>query len=282
LTLFSRSTKAHYTIEIVPTTKITLAQFASSLADMAVGDHLTATGKLDVVNVGIGPNPIIAKTIKISSPSFGGVITGITPASAGGVALTVKARHGHLLRIDAPGQILVYSVIGGSQQNGRVLDLFVGEHISAKGSRAGKFELLASAIHVYPHQHTVGGTVASVLPGVYRIVASDGKQYIIHTNAKTSYTLNGKLATRAVVLRGRHIRVRGYDALLSAERGFPTIIAAHVSVTVHVTKPKVKTPTAKKQATPGTTAALASAPTAAYAGAGSRFFSSRILSIYAA
>jgi hypothetical protein len=247
--LYVKSDHANYTIEILPTTKITLAQFSSSIDDMQVGDHLTVTGKPDATNAGVGSNPLLAKVVRISSPSFGGVIATITPASAGGVVLLLKARHGHVLRIDAPGLAQVYAVIGGTQQNAHVPDLFVNEHISVRGTRIGKYEVRATAIHVYPHQHTVGGLVAGVLPGTYRITSSDGKQYIIHTTPKTAYTVNGKRDSAASVRLGLHVRVRGTDVLHNDQRAFPTIIAAHVSVTVHVHVVKTKKPTVKKSTT---------------------------------
>ena len=168
------------------------------------------------------------------------MISTITPGSSGSVTLTVATRVGHRLTISVPGRTLVYSVIAGTQENGHVPDLFVGEHIATKGARTGKFTLSATSIHIYPRQHTVGGTVASVTLVSYRMLGTDGKQYIVRINAKTAYTLNGKKSSGAAVRRGVHIRVRGYDALESAQRGLPTIIAAHVSIIVHTTQAKVK------------------------------------------
>jgi hypothetical protein len=172
------------------------------------------------------------------------------------------------LSIAAPGQTLVYSVVGGIQQDGRVPDLFVGEHIAVKGTRTGKFTMSASAIHVYPRQHTVGGTVESMLPGAFRISGSDGKQYSIRVNGKTGYTLNGKPSLVRAIRLGSHIRVRGYDALQSSERGVYTIIAAHVRIIVHTTHAKASpTPKVKPAKTrKGTgSASVQGAPAAASA-----------------
>jgi hypothetical protein len=246
IALYSKSARATYTIELLPTTKTTLGPFSATLADMRVGDHVTVTGKPDLVNTGAGVNPLLAKIIRISSPAFGGVIASMAFAPHGSVVLTLRGRHGHVLRIDAPGQAQVYTITSGIQQNAHVLDLFVGEHISVRGTRVGKFEERAISIHVYPHQHTIGGTVASVLPGAVRIVTTAGKQYIVRVTARTSYTLNGKLSTIATVRPRMHIRVRGYDALHNDLRSIPSIIAAHISVIVHT--PKVHT--AKKKPTP--------------------------------
>jgi hypothetical protein len=233
ITIYSKIGNTTYTVEVRPQTRITLNRFDAGYADMSSGDHVTIIGALDTARSALGPNPIVARYVRISSPSFGGTIAAIAPAPAGGVVLSVHAHHGHALRIDAPGKTLVYMTTADGQQTARVPDLVVGQHISATGTRVGAFALAAQSIHVYPHQHTVGGAVASILPGRYRITASDGSQTIIHITIHTTFTLNGKDATAAAVATGLHIRVRGYDALHNDERSIPTLIASHVSIIIH-------------------------------------------------
>ena len=252
IVLYSRLDHQQFTVEVTSHTTILLSRFAASVADMRPGDHLTVTGKPDSSSSAPGPHAVIARLIRINSPAFGGVIAAISVDRKGGVVLTVRAHHGHLLRIDAGAQTLVYTNGAGGNQSAHVLDLLVGEHIAARGTRAGKFELAATAIHVYPHQHTVGGAVASILPGRIRIMAANHIQYIIHTTSSTSYTLNGKKTAATSVLVGRHIRVRGYDSLHSDMRSIETIIASHVSVIIHVhhvVHRKIVHKTVKKKAT---------------------------------
>lgn len=232
IAVFNRAQNRTYMVEIRSETKVTLNQYVADYADMREGDHVTVIGKLDLT-APAGSPAIVARYVRISSPSFGGVIAAIAPAPAGAVVLTVRAHHGHVLRIDAAGLTQVYMKTADGQQNAHVLALLVGEHISAHGKRAGKFELAADSIHVYPHTRTFGGTVASILPGRYRLVAADGSQAIVHTSTHTTYTLNGKRASAAAVRVNMHIRVRGYDALLSDQRSIPTLIGTHVSIIVH-------------------------------------------------
>jgi len=246
-----RSSGHQVLVEVQPgQTKITLNVFPSGYDDMQLGDHITVVGPPDPAR---GPDTVRAKIIRISSPSFGGVITAIVLAPANAVTLTVRGHHGHMLRIDAPGQTRVFTKVGSQEQTARVLDLQVGEHVSAHGKRVGKFELLADAVHVYPHQRTLGGTVASILPGRIRIVAGDGTQYIVHITPKTGYSLNGKPSLLAAVKVKMHIRARGYDALRSDQPRIVTIIASHVSIIIHVphkAKPKVKGKSALPSPTP--------------------------------
>ena len=251
ITIYNKTLNLQYTIEVTPATKIKLSKWAAGYGDMRLGDHLTVSGVTDPVNSAIGPNPIVAKVIRISPLNFGGVITAIQPAPLGGRVLTVRARRGHMLQIDAPGRAAV--AYGTPAQPAHVLDLLVGERISARGSRVGKFELVATSIHVYPRQRTVGGTVAAILPGLYRITnPADGSQFIIRLTPRTIYTLNGKAATAAAVAVGTHIRVHGYDALHENQKSIPTLVATHVNVTVHRAHPpshrttKRKSPGVKK------------------------------------
>ncbi len=262
IVIYTKTENRDYTIEVTKLTKITLSSFAAGYADMRIGDHLTVTGKIDTANPGIGPNPLLAKIIRISSPNWGGSIATITPATAGAVVLMVHGRHGHMLRIDAPGKTEVYTQSIDGRQTGNVLDLFVGDHISAKGTRVGKFEITAQSIHVYPHTRLVGGAVVSVLPGRYRLLASNGTQYIIHTTIHTVYLESSKPTIPAAVKVGIHIRVRGYDALHSDQKRIETLVATRVIVIVHhpavhhtakkKTTPKSPTPTpTPKTGTPG-------------------------------
>jgi hypothetical protein len=230
IVIYSKTHNLTYTIEVNQTTKITLSKWTSGFADMIPGDHLTVAGIPDTTNTAIGPNPIIARTIKISSPTFGGTVTAIAPGSGAGVVLTVRARRGHMLRIDVPGQTPV--LYGTQAIHGR--DLFVGAKISAHGTRLDKFELQASSIKVYPRLHTVGGTIASVQPGLIRLVSStDGSAIIVQTDANTHYYSNGKAATAAAVKVGLHARVYGSDALPGAQKNVTAINARSVSLIIH-------------------------------------------------
>jgi hypothetical protein len=249
LKVFSRTLKATYTIEILSSTKISLSKYTATIDDMSVGDHVTVTGKLDVLHLDLGPNPLLAKIIRIGSPSFGGTIIDVAASTAGGVRLTLKARH-HVLTIDAPTSTLVYALVAGTQQTAHVLNLAVGEHIAVKGTRVGKFEMIASSIHVYPHQHTVGGVAAIVQPGQVRMTTSTDSQYIVQLTSQTTYSLNGQKIPTYTLRAGLHIRVRGYDSLADAPHSTPTLIAAHVSVTIHVTTVKKKGTPAPPKKTP--------------------------------
>ncbi len=254
ITIYSKTQNRTYTIEVVQTTKITLSKWKAGYADMVPGDHLTVSGTPDLANTSIGPNPIIAKTIKISSPTFGGTITAIAPAPSGGAVLTVRARRNHMLRIDVPGQT---PVLYGTQA-AHVPDLFVGAKISVRGTRLGKFEEQATSIRVYPHLHTVGGAIVALLPGLIRITSStDGSTIIIHTTPDTKYYSNGHATTAAAVKVGLHARIYGYDALRGEQKNIPSLIARRVSLiirthTTHSTKKKKATPT--KAARPPATA----------------------------
>ena len=142
-------------------------QVPGRLCRSAPGDHLQVIGKADSARTASGPNPILARIVRVGSPSFGGVIATVAAASTGAVVLTLRGRHGHLLRIDASNQALVYTSdpSGKFVDTAHAVDLVAGEHIAARGSRVGKFELAATAIHVYPHQHTIGGQVVVSLAG---------------------------------------------------------------------------------------------------------------------
>jgi hypothetical protein len=272
--IYSKTQNRIDTVEIKPTTQVTLSSFSSGIADMRVGDHLTVVGTPDAAGAELGPNPVIARIVRISSPNFGGVITAIG-AAPGMVVLTVRGHHGRLLRIDAPTGTLIYAQSTAGQQTGSVADLFVGEHIAAKGKRLGKFELQAGSIHVYPHQHTIGGTVAAITAGRLLLRASDGTVYIVHTSSGTVYYLNGKLAGPSAVRIGVHVKVRGTDALRSDQRGTLTMLASRISVTVHVhttrpssrktTKPSktAGTPTPTPRRTQGTNPATGTLPRSA-------------------
>lgn len=256
--IFNRTLNQTDTIEVAPgLTKITLSKWDSGYADMQPGDHLTVSGTTDPTHTYVGPNPIKAKRIRVGSPSFGGVVIGVGPAPGGAVTLAVRAHHNHILRIDAPGRA---AVLYGAQP-AHVLDIAVGQKIAVRGVRLGKFEMEAGSIRIYPRSRTVGGAVASILPGAYRIVSStDGSQVIVHVTPYTSFTLNGRPATRASVKMGLHIRVYGYDALHSAQKNIPTLIARHVSVIVHQHRVRVKAHRIKTRKTKRTKHAAAHAP----------------------
>jgi hypothetical protein len=250
IVIYSKTHNLTYTIEVIQATKITLSKWASGFADMIPGDHLTVSGISDTANNAIGPNPIIARTIKISSPTFGGTIAVITPAAGNAVILTVRARRGHMLHIDVSGQT---PVLYGTQ-TAHARDLFVGAKIAAHGTRVDKFELQASSIKVYPRLHTVGGAIVGVQSGLIRLASSsDGSTIIVQTDANTRYFTNGKAATAAAVKVGLHARVYGSDALPGAQKNVTTIIARSVSLIIrqsaHPTK-KAASPPHKKTAHP--------------------------------
>jgi hypothetical protein len=169
----------------------------------------------------------------------------------------VRARRNHMLRIDVPGQT---PVLYGTQA-AHVPDLFVGAKISIRGTRTGKFEEQATSIRVYPHLHTVGGAIVSVLPGLLRITSStDGSTIIIHTTSDTKYYINGHSTTAAAIKVGLHARIYGYDALRGDQKNIPSLIARRVSLiirhhTTHSTKKtKAKaTPTPRKTTQPHAT-----------------------------
>lgn len=232
ITIYNKAQDRRYTLEVTRTTKITLNKWASGYGDMILGDHVTVSGVLDQLHSAIGPNPILARRIRIGSPSFSGVISAIAPAPAppGSLTLTVRARRGHMLRITAPGKATV--VYG--QLPARVLDLLVGEKIAVHGLRTDKFALTASLIRVYPRQRTVGGVVAHVIAGGFRIVnPTDNAVFIIHTMTITKYSLGSHTAPASGIAAGTHIRVRGYDALHNDQKPIPVIIASHISIIVH-------------------------------------------------
>jgi len=163
----------------------------------------------------------------------------------------VRGRHGHVLLINAPGKAAVVY----DRQSAHVQDLVVGERVAASGRRVGAFSLLATRIRVYPHAHSVGGLVASVLPGRYRIVdGATGQQYVIHVAQGARYLVNGKPATAAAVKVGLHVRVRGFDALHSDQKGLPTINATRVSVAVRRPYRPAHRPAAHHVVTPRKTA----------------------------
>jgi hypothetical protein len=248
--VFNKTQHTTYTIEVLSSTKITLSKYTASLGDMAIGDHLTVTGKMDVLHAAtLGPNALLAKIIRIGSPSFGGTITAITSVQAGGIRITLKGRH-HLLTVDAPARTVVFALVAGTQQNARVLNLAVGQHIAVKGARVGKFEMLATSIHVYPHQHSVSGVAASVLPGFVHLTVSTGGQYIIRLTPVTTYSLNGQKTNPITLRAGLHLRIRGYDSMYNSPNTIPTLIAAHISVTIHIKVVHKKTTSTKKTPTP--------------------------------
>jgi len=230
ITIYSKTKGLVYTIEVRPQTRVTLSRWTAGYADMVVGDHMTVSGVVDASNPTHAPNPILARTIRLSSPTFSGVITAIARATDGSAVITVRGRRGHVLRIAAAGRV---GVIYGTE-SAHVPDLIVGEKIVAHGTRTEKFELMAASIRVYPRQRTVGGTVSGRLPGSYRIVDTyNNTQYVIHTIASTTYARDGHPTATAVIAPGTHIKVRAYDELHNDQRGIPVLIATHISIIVH-------------------------------------------------
>jgi hypothetical protein len=227
--IYSRTDNLMHAIEIKPNTRVTLSKWAAGYGDMAVGDHVTVSGIVDNLSVGVGPNPLVAKRVRLSSPSFRGIITAIVPGpdGLGEVMLTVSARRGHILHIIAPG----FTPVQYGQQSARVFDLRVGQNVAARGTRSGKFDLDATLVQVYPHNHTIGGTVRRVLPGSLRIYSSaKRREFIVHFTAGTSFSAGGKPATMDGITVGTRIRARGYDLLRGDPHGLPILDATRISI----------------------------------------------------
>jgi len=234
ITIYARLQNQTYTVKATRSTVTTLGRWLAGYADMFPGDHLTVSGYFDTADItGTGgmPNRVVARRIRIGSPAFAGNIVGLAARPDGSVVLDVRrrGRRSHLLRIVAPGRATVVYATDPA----RVLDLLVGERISARGARIDKFALLAGSIHVYPRVHTVGGTVTSIIPGAYHIVsATDGSGYIVRATGRTVYTTDkgqtGSLHPAIAV--GARIRARGYDALHNDQRRIPRLIATHITI----------------------------------------------------
>jgi len=238
ITIYARLQNQTYTVEVLRSTLTTLGRWPAGYADLFPGDHLTVSGYFDTADItGTGgiPNRIVARRIRIGSPAFAGDIVGLAVRPDGSVVLDVRrrGRRSHLLRIVAPGRTTVVYATDPA----RVLDLLVGERISAHGTRIDKFALLAGSIHVYPRVRTIGGTVTSIIPGAYHIVSSaNGSAYIVRATSHTTYTTDQTRAggtvitTPAAITVGTRIRARGYDALHNDQRLIPRLIATHITI----------------------------------------------------
>lgn len=235
ITLYARQQNQTYSIAVLSSTVTSLSHWRAGYADMFPGDHLTVSGYVDTAAI-TGTNGLsgymTARRIRISSPSFAGVIVGLSVRSDGSVVLDVRRKgHGsHLLRVVATSHAttVVYAT-----NPARVLDLALGERISAHGARTDKFALLASSIHVYPRIHTVGGTVTSIIPGAYRIVsATSGRQYVVRTTSFTVYTTSQgqRESGHPGITVGMRLRAGGYDALHNDQRRIPRLIATHITI----------------------------------------------------
>jgi len=237
VTIYARLPNQTYSVGVLRSTLTSLSRWPASYADMFPGDHLTVSGYVDsadITRTGGGSAHIVARRIRIGSPSFAGVIVGLAAQLDGSVVLDVRqrGRRAHLLRIVAPGR----ASVAYATNPARVLDLLVGERISTRGKRIDKFVLLASSIHVYPHIHTVGGTVTSIIPGAYRIVsATNGGAYIVRTTGRTVYTTDRgqRGGVHPDIAVGMRLRVSGYDALHNDQRSIPRLIATHITVLAH-------------------------------------------------
>jgi hypothetical protein len=246
ITIVNNKTHQFYVLEVTSATKITLGGYPATYTDMLRGDHLIALGTLDAHGSSGATTAVIATAIRLNSTNFGGTITAISAPRHGSTALSVRGNRGHMLRVDATAQTLVYMTISGQKETAHATDLLVGEHIHASGKRTGKFQLTASTIHVYPHSHTVGGTLTGESAAGYAITAQDGSRYVIQPAKNARYVLNGKPSTAGMLKNGVHIRARGYFALHSSRPGIPTLIATYVSATVH--QKTAARPTATKKA----------------------------------
>jgi hypothetical protein len=240
VTISSGGAHTLYSLEVGRSTAITVGGYPAGYADMRPGDHLLALGTADPARPAGLPNPVLARTIRISSTSFGGTITAIARPGPGATLLTVRGNRGHVLHIAATARTLVYMTVLDTRETGQARDLLVSEHIHASGTRTGKFELSASAVHVYPHSHTIGGSIVAVLPTGYRITTQDGHVSLVRTTARTRYAVNGKAATAATMRVGVHVHARGYYALHSEQPGVPTLLASYVGATVHHPSPAKK------------------------------------------
>ena len=234
ITIYARLQNQTYTVKATRSTVTTLGRWPAGYADLFPGDHLTVSGYFDTADItGTGgmPNRVVARRIRIGSPAFAGNIVGLAARPDGSVVLDVRrrGRRSHLLRIVAPGRATVVYATDPA----RVLDLLVGERISARGARIDKFALLTGSIHVYPRVHTIGGTVTSIIPGAYHIVsATDGSGYIVRATGHTVYTTDkGQTgSTHPAIAVGARIRARGYDALHNDQRRIPRLIATHITI----------------------------------------------------
>jgi len=229
LSIDSATLGRRFTVEVNGGTMITLSQWPAGFGDVVLGDHLTVTGVADPVHAVPGPNLIIAARIRLGSPRFEGIITRIDAAAERAVTLTVRPRHGHVVRIDAPAS----ATVTHGDQTARPGDLVVGLEIGAHGRRVDKFELLAATIRVRVHHHAVGGAVTSLARGLIRLVnARTGRRFTIRLTSHTRYTWAGKPVTAARLQTGMPISAHGYDALRDDQRGVLTMIADHVTVLV--------------------------------------------------
>ncbi len=240
--IFSPTKSRRFTIDVSPSTRMTLGRWTAGFTDVQVGDHLTVTGASSLG----ATTTILARTIRIGSPAFAGRVIAVTPGAGGVVMLRVLANHRHVLTVAVQPTT---SVLYGSDK-GVVGDLTVGERIVAHGVRQNKYLLAATTVRVYPHTHTIGGTVTVATAGVplvYTLLSPNGGGvHTVRTTARTVYALGGHTVAAALVRVGTHIRVRGYDLLGSPNAKTPTLIAIRITILIqhHTTKKPKPTPTA--------------------------------------
>ncbi len=230
--IFSSTKARRFTIDVSPSTRMTLGRWPAGFTDVQVGDHLTVAG--DAASPS-SPDVIVARTIRIGSPTFAGQVVAVTPGAGGAVVLSVLASHRHVLTvIVAPTATVLYG-----PDKGVIGNLVIGERVVAHGVRQNKYWLAATSVRVYLRQHTIGGTVtaATATPSlVYTLLSPNGGgQHAIRTTARTVYSMGGHIVAAALVRVGTHIRARGYD-LPRGQNGqgntIPTLIATHVTILI--------------------------------------------------
>lgn len=240
--IFSVAKTRRFIIDVSPLTRMTLGSWIASFTDVHVGDHLTVTG---AATTPVANAAIVARTIRVGSPTFTGRVIAVTAGSGGAVLLKVLASHQHVLTVAVPPTAAVLYGL----DKGVIGDLAVGERVAAHGVRQDKYVLAATSVHVYLHQHTIGGTVTAATAGaplVYTLLSPNGGgQHAIRTTAHTVYTLGGHTAAASLVQVGTHIRARGYDLPHTQSSNTPTLIATHVTILIrrHAVKKHKPTPT---------------------------------------
>ena len=242
--IFSSTKARRFTIDVAPSTLMTLGRWPAGFTDVQVGDHLTVSGDAASPSA---TDVIVARTIRVGSPHFGGRVVAIAPGAGGAVVLSVLASHRHVLTITvAPTTTVLY----GSDK-GVIGNLTIGERVVAHGVRQNKYLLAATSVRIYLHQHTIGGTITAATAGpslVYTLLSPNGGgQHTVRTTARTVYSMGGHTVAATLVRVGTHIRARGYD-LPRGQNGpgnnIPTLIATHVTILIqhHRTHTKRHTP----------------------------------------
>jgi len=151
------------TIHTTGATTFTRAGQKATLADVAVGERIAATGTKN------GDNSLTAETVQIALPRAAGTITAIN-----GSDITVKDPFGATVVIHTSGATQFVSLTKGANGPQRttihLADLKVGERISAEGTRAGDGSLNALTVTTAPDlprggRGSTGGPSVGTQPG---------------------------------------------------------------------------------------------------------------------